>query len=842
MPKNVQATDGSVETFESQNDLRIQVSGLESLDSGVVPADVLRVSTGLRERHTGNLKVNPAGGMQVQVMDGSALIGGQIHGKSTISPTKAVGTLTLAAADATNPRIDLIVVKGRTKDTSDPDLKIIQGTGQLTASDLEVIAGTPAADPVPAFTDDQLNDRFKVRVASVAVRAGATSVLATDIFQREWQTSVGDLEKKIKNLQDQIDALAADVEETRKQAEVNSDNLKTAVNALPGTPAEVVTFKAKALALVAEYNAVVFGLQPTLLVGDLSALEPGGAFVTPVCVLAAKVIDVEAALDAAIAATTGQTNTDLSTIKTGSFADVKADAEFFKATVAELERLGNIQAEIGSLESRVATLEAQPTVPATVLDDIDDLQDRVALLEAGGAGVTEAVSFARAVNFPADKKGTGTGLQINTGIVSLAPTATPTTLYNQDFTGATANDPTVHDPNILSSGAEINLTELRLKDDFAITTTSNVTGIGGAFHVTTKLSSAQEPNLKLTQVVEGASNPSTRSHSVQYLGTVGFLSSTEDTSILLFPNSVDFHSIRIRKNGVDLVNQQFRVNNSWTTSAFGAVSITPTRIEFTVRTTVGTVELRIVRISDGAIIRALTMNLGSALAQVGSVLDRAIFGSARMISNGLSAPVETGFSAMDDLKVEQTDVSLVAPFTASGDETFTGIPSGKLTDIESVIVKPVEDKPANTAITYDLSLDNGATVLSNVAPNTLVDVSATKPDQVDVKINLSTTDTNVTPKVTALVVEGRTTKTTSQLEAAMSVHEVKDGGAANLVLTLENEPKAGSVVVEEVDTATKAQLVHLEGAGVTLGAAGTKQVTIGPDTTGKKLVVHYRIA
>jgi hypothetical protein len=140
-------------------------------------ADALAVRGGVINNSTGSLQVVSVSGMAIKVCAGFAVIpnsssnvnGGYMTGSMTSS------ALTVATADATNPRIDLVViyVDENGDDTSD--------------SYIDIIAGTPAASPVPPSAPANA-----LVLATVAVAANATSISSTNITdQRVYTTAAG---------------------------------------------------------------------------------------------------------------------------------------------------------------------------------------------------------------------------------------------------------------------------------------------------------------------------------------------------------------------------------------------------------------------------------------------------------------------------------------------------------------------------------------------------------------------------------------------------------------------------------------------------------------------------
>ena len=99
-------------------------------------------------------------GMNVKVKSGQALIRGHYYNST------AEETLTIAAADATNPRIDRVVLQ------LDPSANSIL---------LVVLTGTPGATPAaPELTQTDSNI-YEISLATVAVAANATSIAPENV-------------------------------------------------------------------------------------------------------------------------------------------------------------------------------------------------------------------------------------------------------------------------------------------------------------------------------------------------------------------------------------------------------------------------------------------------------------------------------------------------------------------------------------------------------------------------------------------------------------------------------------------------------------------------------------
>lgn len=119
---------------------------------------------------SGDLKVSASSpaAMTVSVAAGWGIIVGNYTSNmgAYVAYNDAATTATITAADATNPRIDLVCVT-----VSDSAY-----TGSLNTVAFNVVAGTPAASPaVPATPTNS------IALAQVAVAAGATTIVAGNI-------------------------------------------------------------------------------------------------------------------------------------------------------------------------------------------------------------------------------------------------------------------------------------------------------------------------------------------------------------------------------------------------------------------------------------------------------------------------------------------------------------------------------------------------------------------------------------------------------------------------------------------------------------------------------------
>ena len=114
------------------------------------------------------LKVTSGSGMAVKVGTGAAFVQGRM-----LEVYDQAETLPIATADATNPRIDLVVVR------------VDLSSGERRAY-LAVKVGTPAATPVAPLLQQDATI-WELSLAQVRIAAGATGITADDIIdEREW--------------------------------------------------------------------------------------------------------------------------------------------------------------------------------------------------------------------------------------------------------------------------------------------------------------------------------------------------------------------------------------------------------------------------------------------------------------------------------------------------------------------------------------------------------------------------------------------------------------------------------------------------------------------------------
>lgn len=184
-------------------------------------------------------------GMNVKVKDGQALIRGHYYDNT------GTETLTISAADPTNPRIDSVILR------LDPTANTIV---------LAILTGTPAASPsAPALTQTDAAI-YEVRLANIAVAAGAVVISAGNVTDtRSFNLSAADLQSSVTTLQGDVTTLQSDV------ATIESDLLTK------GPLNYTVSDKSAGYSLVAGDNATLIrstGSAITITVADV--LPAGG--------------------------------------------------------------------------------------------------------------------------------------------------------------------------------------------------------------------------------------------------------------------------------------------------------------------------------------------------------------------------------------------------------------------------------------------------------------------------------------------------------------------------------------------------------------------------------------
>lgn len=119
------------------------------------------IGEGVKTGSLNELEVYADGsGMQVKVKSGQAMVRGHYYQSS------AEETLAIAAADVSNPRIDVVVVE------LDPSANSIT---------LKVLSGTPAVTPTaPSITQTDAGI-YQIQLAEVLVSTGVTNIAADKI-------------------------------------------------------------------------------------------------------------------------------------------------------------------------------------------------------------------------------------------------------------------------------------------------------------------------------------------------------------------------------------------------------------------------------------------------------------------------------------------------------------------------------------------------------------------------------------------------------------------------------------------------------------------------------------
>jgi hypothetical protein len=119
------------------------------------------ITEGVFENIGNKLNVVVGTGMNVSVRDGKAWF----NSRWTVNDSNA--SLTITPSDLVLPRIDSVVLE-------------MNASSGVRANSFKVIAGTPAATPIPPVLYDT-SEILQVPLAYILVRAGTSSILTTDI-------------------------------------------------------------------------------------------------------------------------------------------------------------------------------------------------------------------------------------------------------------------------------------------------------------------------------------------------------------------------------------------------------------------------------------------------------------------------------------------------------------------------------------------------------------------------------------------------------------------------------------------------------------------------------------
>jgi hypothetical protein len=143
-----------------------EVGFIGTFSGADLPTAFRALTDGVIDGYLNELIVSAGAGLQVSVGTGAALVLGHPF------ENDAATTVAVTAADATNPRIDLVVLRFT------PRGQTAEGKFELA-----VVAGTPAASPsAPAVT--QTSATWEIALAQLAVAAGATSFTGSNLTDR----------------------------------------------------------------------------------------------------------------------------------------------------------------------------------------------------------------------------------------------------------------------------------------------------------------------------------------------------------------------------------------------------------------------------------------------------------------------------------------------------------------------------------------------------------------------------------------------------------------------------------------------------------------------------------
>lgn len=165
--------------FKLPSDIKIDAIAAGVYGNGLLP--VSDKTSGALAATNGDVVESSPAAMSVDVKDFCATSDGNTVGNVKLDDA-VVKTLAIPTADPTNPRMDRIVLEFET----DP-----AETKKLEKGKLTVIAGTPAADPVPPA----LGNENQIHLAYVTVAASVSQINTADInkLQKDWVKTLDQL-------------------------------------------------------------------------------------------------------------------------------------------------------------------------------------------------------------------------------------------------------------------------------------------------------------------------------------------------------------------------------------------------------------------------------------------------------------------------------------------------------------------------------------------------------------------------------------------------------------------------------------------------------------------------
>lgn len=227
----------SASSHSAQNDRNLLAAII--LGAGITDSNDLKVS-----QHAGTPN------MSVDVAAGSCFLKGTettyqgiYHGWND-----AVVTLTIAAADATNPRRDLVVAKVRDAAYS----------GSSNDFSIVVVTGTPAASPADPATPNNA-----IVLARVAVAANATSVVTANIT---------DLRARVARVGVPTDASVATSETTASGSYTDLATVGPSVSIVTGAQAKVTVSARISNTTAGSFSFMGFAINGTVPADDTQAI------------------------------------------------------------------------------------------------------------------------------------------------------------------------------------------------------------------------------------------------------------------------------------------------------------------------------------------------------------------------------------------------------------------------------------------------------------------------------------------------------------------------------------------------------------------------------------------
>lgn len=328
--------------------------------------------------------------MAVQVRELLGLANGYVIGDRRLLGS-VVGTITVPAADSTNPRVDIVSVRPQALFNPEADAEEpVSGKGIV-----EILQGTPAATPEPPEVPDG-----SIELAQVTVRAGATSITSADLKDtRDWLLDIDqigkDLPQKVAENTAAILQLQSDVASLRTEVNSRFETVESSIGALSTDVGELQTGLAQVQERVDGIDLALSGLSET--VGGL--VTSVGALSGTVANLGDSVADIVFQLGPTgnVGAAINQNAADIAHLR----SDLEALAAASETTDTDLYNAiqSILTNDLPPLEAAIAQAQADivenaqeiGAVYGELIQELSALDQRITLLEQGGGTIPQEV-------------------------------------------------------------------------------------------------------------------------------------------------------------------------------------------------------------------------------------------------------------------------------------------------------------------------------------------------------------------------------------------------------------------------------------------------------------------